>query len=189
MTVRCTGLWAVGRCAALRAGPELVEGMTEGLDSCFRRNDGRRWGECMRFMGRVKRMGEEEYYQQLDLSGRNALVRNVLRWMQVRTVGQLLELKERQLLSMKRCGPKTTARILQLQAEYGKDVTETNPREDIGEVLADSRRYVNGLIAVAIVANEVVEGAQRDGQNRYYCRVTTKRLNMLQRVLEALREQ
>ena len=130
-------------------------------------------------------MAEEEYYQRLDLAGCDALVRNVLRWMQIKTVGQLLELEERQLLAIKNCGPKTTARILQLQAEYGKDVTETNPREDT--VFADSRRYVNGLIAVAIVANEVVEGAKRDG--RYYCRVTTKRLNMLQRALEALRRQ
>ena len=130
-------------------------------------------------------MMEEEYHQRLDLSGCDALVRNVLRWLRVDTVEKLLELEEGKLLAIRNCGPKTIAKILQLQAEYGKDVTETNPREDT--VFADSRRYVNGLIAVAIVANEVVEGAKRDG--RYYCRVTTKRLNMLQRALEALRRQ
>ena len=61
-------------------------------------------------------------------------------------------------------------------------------RETIDKAVESSRTYMNRLIAVAIVANEVVDGARKDKHNRYYCRVTTKRLNALQRALEALRE-
>lgn len=131
-------------------------------------------------------MAKEKYSEELDLSRYNALVRNVLRWMRVETIGQLLELNERDLLALKNCGPKTTARILQLQAEYGKDITPAKPREAIDEVLENSRRYTNGLIAVVLAANEVINGAKKDKHNRYYFRVTTKRFNTLRRTLEAL---
>ena len=114
------------------------------------------------------------------------MVRGVLGKMRVETVGRLLILTEAELLAMKNCGPKTTAMILRLQAEYGKDVRLVRPRKAIDEVLADSRKYADGLIAVVLVANEVVDEAKRDGGNRYYFRVTTKRLNMLRRSLEAL---
>jgi len=126
------------------------------------------------------------YNQELDLSRCNALVRNVLRKMRVETVGQLLELEEWVLLSMEGCGPKTTARILTLQAEYGKNIVPAKPRTAIEEVLAESVRFVNGLSAVARAGNEVINAGKKDEQNRYYFRVTTKCFNTLKRSLEAL---
>ena len=89
-------------------------------------------------------MAEEEQFQRLDLSRLDVRVRNVLRKMRIETAEQLLELNERVFLSMKNCGPRTTARILQLQAEHGKDITSVKPRRNIDEVLANSIRYTNG---------------------------------------------
>lgn len=93
---------------------------------------------------------------------------------------------EDEFLSARNCGPKITAKILQLQAEYGKDIRQKKPREAIGGVLQNNWRWLNKLIAVALVANDVVDAACRDVQNRYYVRITTKRFNMLKRSLEAL---
>ena len=106
--------------------------------------------------------------------------------LRVEIVEQLLELNERVLLSMKNCGPKTTARILQLQSQYGKDITPAKPRRNIDEVLANSIRYTNGLVAVALAANDIIDGSKKDKHSHYYFRITTKRFNTLRRTLEAL---
>lgn len=142
-------------------------------------------GNVCAFLERLMMAGDRGF-ELLDLSGVHIRVRGLLRWMQVETVGQLLELSEQKLLSTKHCGPKTVARILQLQAEYGKDITPAKPRENINEVLGESIRNTARLVAVARAANEVVDGAKKDRHNRYYFRVTTKRFNMLIRAVEAL---
>ena len=109
--------------------------------------------------------------------------------MRVETVEKLLELNERDFMTLKNCGPTTTARILQLQAEYGKDLAPQQEQETIDGAVESGRTYMNRLIVVAIAANEVVKSAQKDKHNRYYFRVTTKCFNVLRRALEALRKQ
>ena len=104
----------------------------------------------------------------------------------VGTVGELLELEERDFFGLKNCGAKTLSRILLLQARYGKDITPAKPREGVDAVLANSMRYANGLIAVARAANAVIDGAKKDERSRYYFSVTTKCFNALRRTLEAL---
>ena len=131
-------------------------------------------------------MAGQNHTHKLNLSRLDVRVRNVLRKMRIETVEQLLELNERVLLSMKNCGPRTTARILQLQAEHGKDITSVKPRRNIDEVLANSIRYTNGLTAVALAANDIIDGSKKDKHSHYYFRITTKRFNTLRRTLEAL---
>ena len=131
-------------------------------------------------------MAEQNNLHKLDFSRLDVRVRNALRKMRIETVGQLLELNERVLLSMKNCGPKTTARILQLQAEHGKDIAPAGPRRNIDEVLADSIRYTNGLVAVVSAANDIIDSSEKDKHSHYYFRVTAKRFNMLRRALEVL---
>ncbi len=133
-------------------------------------------------------MAGEEHFEMLDLSRLDIRVRTILRRMGVETIGQLLELNERDFMALKDCGAKTAAKILQLQAEYGKDLTPQKDRETIDKAVESSRGYMNRLIVVAIAANEVVKSGQRCKNNRYYFRVTTKYFNVLKRALEALRE-
>jgi len=109
--------------------------------------------------------------------------------MRCETVEQLLSLTETELLTTENCGPKTTARILQLQAEYGKDITPPKPRQAIGKVVANTTMCINRLSAVVLAANELIDEAKKDEHNRYYFRVTTKRINVLKRSLEALGKQ
>ena len=137
-------------------------------------------------MERAEQMAEEGQFRRIDLSRVNVRVRCVLRRMNVRSVEGLLDLREGELLSMQNCGAKTTAGILRLQAEYGKDITSVNLVEGINEVLEGGRGYMNRLIAVALAANDVVVNAKRDAGNRYYYRVTTKRFNVVKEALEAL---
>jgi len=82
---------------------------------------------------------------------------------------------------------KTTAKIMMLQAEHGKDLTSQNKQETIDKAVAGGWAYMNRLIAVAIAANSVVECAEN--QSRYYLRVSRQRFNTLRRALEALRKQ
>ncbi|MBN2457047.1 MAG: hypothetical protein JXB29_11030 [Sedimentisphaerales bacterium] len=73
-----------------------------------------------------------------------------------------------------------------MQADYGKDIETAKPRQNIDEVLADSIRHTNRLIAVALAANDIIDCAQKDKQDRYYFRVPTKRFNAIRRTLKAL---
>ena len=132
-------------------------------------------------------MAEEDYYQMLDLSRCNTLVRNVLRRLGVETIEKLLTLREEDLLTVKNCGAKTTAKVLELQAEYGKDIAPQKGQEAIDKALDSGRGYMNRLIIVAIAANEVIEGAKEGG--RYYFRVTRQRFNTLKGTLKALKKQ
>ena len=129
---------------------------------------------------------KDEQFEELDLSKVNVRVRGVLRKMRVVTVEQLLGLDEGDFLALKNCGPKTTAKIMMLQAEYGKDITSQNEQETIDEAGAGGIVYMGRLIGVVIAANAVVEGAKK--QNRYYLRVSKRRFNALRQALEALRK-
>ena len=61
-------------------------------------------------------------------------------------------------------------------------------RKKDGEKLSvrSGREYMNKLIAVAIIAIDIVEGAKMS--DRYYFRVSTQRINALRQALEALKE-
>ena len=129
---------------------------------------------------------EEKRSRKLDLSEVDVRARCVLRKLGVETTEKFLSLTKAELLALKNCGPKTTAKILELQARHGKDLTPQKAQETIDEAVQSSRTYVNRLIAVAIAANEVIAGAEKVRHNRYYFRVTTKRFNVLRRTLETL---
>jgi len=128
---------------------------------------------------------EEKCVQRLDLSKQDVRVRCVLRRLSVDTAEKLLELKERDLLAMKNCGAKTVAKILQLQAEYGKEAARQKGLEAFTTAFNDSGGYMAKLFVVAIAAHELIEGAKKDG--RYYFRVSRQRLNMLKETLEILK--
>ena len=126
---------------------------------------------------------KDEQFEKLDLSKVDVRVRGVLRKMGVVTVKQLLGLDEEDFLALKNCGPKTTAKIMMLQAKYGKDLTSPNEQSAIDKAVAGGI-VMGRLIVVVIAANAVVEGAKK--QSRYYLRVSKRRFNGLRRALEAL---
>ena len=113
-------------------------------------------------------------------------VRCVLRRLGVDTIEQLLSLTEAELLTQKNCGPKTTGRILGMQAEYGKDRSPQKAQGTIDKAVESSRTYMNRLIGVAIDANELIGGAKKSG--RYYVQVTRQQFNSLKLALEMLRK-
>ena len=104
----------------------------------------------------------------------------------VETVEKLLAVARQDILSLKNCGDKTTAKIMMLQKEYGKDIRPQKEQETIDSAVKSGRSYMNRLIVVAMAANEMIEGAVKD--DRYYFRVTKQRFNALKLVLKALRE-
>ena len=118
--------------------------------------------------------------QFLDLSGYTSLVRRVLRQLKIKTPAQLIKLNERDLLALRNCGHKTTAQILQLQAEY-QDAAEPYPAN---EVFIRDRKHINKLIIIASVANDMIRNSQKEKNNRNYTRVTTMRFNILKKTLE-----
>ena len=124
--------------------------------------------------------------EKLDLSGCDVRVGGVLRRLGVDTVEKLLSLDEEKLAQLKNCGAGTIAKILRFQAEHGKDITPAKPQETIDSVAENGRIYMNKLIAVAIVANDLIEKA--DLCDRYYFRVSKRRVGALKRSLEALRK-
>ena len=130
--------------------------------------------------------------QFLDLSGYTSLVRRVLRQLKIKTPAQLIKLNERDLLALRNCGHKTTAQILQLQAEY-QDAAEpypanpkvaSKPCAKTEDVFIRDRKHINKLIIIASVANDMIRNSQKEKNNRNYTRVTTMRFNILKKTLE-----
>lgn len=114
-------------------------------------------------------------------------VRSLLRKMNIKTVEELLGLDEVEIRGMQNCGPKTAAKVLELQAKYGKVVALPNRAAARNNVLAESRSYFDRLIEVALAANELIAGAKKDEHSRYYFCVTTKRFNTLKKAVEMLK--
>ena len=130
----------------------------------------------------------EEHFEVLDLSKVDVRVRGVLSKMNIQTVDQLLELNERDFSRLRNCGAKTVAKIVRLQEKYGKEAAFIKDRrQTVDKAVARSRGYVNRLIIVAMAANDVINGAEKESQ--YHFRVIAKRLNALRRALDAFRKQ
>ncbi len=126
--------------------------------------------------------------QPLDLSELDCRIRTVFKKMRIITVGDLLEIDELELRAWPNIGPVTLAKVLQLQAEHGKDLSEAATHETISQALANSRIYTNRLITVALASKDIITYATRDLKDRYYYRITTKRFNILKKTLNALRK-
>ena len=133
-------------------------------------------------------MSKGKRSQRLDLSRLDVRAVNVLRRLGVDTIEKLLAVTQQDMTAMRNCGRLTIAKIIRLQAEYGKRPSFIKyQRETIDKTIAGGWSYMNRLIGVAIAAGQVVAGAKPDG--RYHCRVSKQRYNMLRRALEALRKQ
>ena len=134
-------------------------------------------------------MAEEENYTEfLDLSSLDIRVRNVLRRLGVDTVEKLLALTEAELSVLKNCGRRTIAKIKMLQQEYGKQLPSVKDKQhEVYKALDNSRGYFNGLIAVVIAANDLIQST--DKSSRYYIPVSKRRFNTLSRFLQELRKQ
>ena len=66
--------------------------------------------------------------EKLDLSGVGGRARCVLKKLGVETAGELLAVREEELLALKYCGDKTAAEIVMLQMKYGKKTVTKSSR-------------------------------------------------------------
>ncbi|MBN2456090.1 MAG: hypothetical protein JXB29_06075 [Sedimentisphaerales bacterium] len=72
-----------------------------------------------------------------------------------------------------------------MQADYGKKITSPKKQQTVDCPAERIGLDISKLFAVVITAEMAVKGAQKI--NRYYARLSSKRLNALRDALEALR--